>query len=137
MEGCVIWTVLLQAADPAREVGLINSQILDYIQLLLVLAGILLVAFVAMRYGLPRLAGIPLHQSGPIEAIARYPLEPRKHLYLVKAGAVYLLLASTDGRIEKIDRLSAEEIEPYLGNLDQQEKPAPSAFLQLLRGGRK
>ncbi len=132
----MIWAVLLQSVDPAGEVGMINSQILDYFQMLLVLAGILLLAVVAIRYVLPKLTGIPAQARGPIEVLARYPVEPRRHLYLVKAGSAYLLIASAEGRMEKIDRLSAEEIEPYLATATKSEEKPPSPFLRLLRGGR-
>ena len=69
------------AAGVADQLGSINSQIAQYIEVLLGLGGVLVLAYVTLRIGLPWLFRARNQGSGPIEVLARYFLEPKKALY--------------------------------------------------------
>ena len=89
--------LLLQATPSAADqLNSINSQIVQYVEVLLALAGVLILAYLTLRVGLPRMFGMRTSGSGPIQVVARYPLEPKKVLYLVKAGLAGL--SDRDGR---------------------------------------
>jgi flagellar biogenesis protein FliO len=127
--------LLLQTGNPAAEVSAINSQILDIVKTVIVLVGVLLLAIATIRYLLPRFAGFAGKSGGPIQLIARYPLEPRKSLYIVKTGSRFLVLGTADSSVHLITSLDPEDIEPFL---TEPELPAPNKdFSKLLRGFRK
>ena len=64
---------------PTDQLTSINSQVVQYIGVLLALGGVLLLAYVLLRIGLPRLFGMRTSSGGPIQVVARYALEPKKH----------------------------------------------------------
>jgi flagellar biogenesis protein FliO len=79
---------------------------LDYARLMLVLGGILIVAYLGVRYWLPRMAGgLRALSSGPIQVLAQLPLEARKTLYVVKAGRSVMLLASSEAGVQLMTAL--------------------------------
>lgn len=107
----------------------------DYVRLMLVLCGILALAVVAIRFWFPKLLMMKQAPTGPIEVCARMPLEPRRTLYIVKAGSSYMLLASSEAGVQHLAALSAEEC----ADLQKTEGPARTLpnFAQLLRMPRK
>ena len=117
--------------------SLIGDNIGDFVKLVVVLGGILLLAYGTLRWWLPRMTGIRPGARGPIQVVSRFPLEPRKTLYLLKVGGTYQLLSSTDNAVRPLATLTPEEIEPYLER--EAENPAAPAidFRKLLRGLRK
>jgi flagellar protein FliO/FliZ len=144
LEKCVILAALLQPASapggPVQEIHNINGEILDYIKLLVILAGILILAWVGLRHWLPKLSGMRGLDAGPIRIMARMPLEPRKTLYIVKAGDQYMLLGASDTQVSFLKELPAESIEAILAR-PAPTAPAPGGFSQLLarlrnKGGR-
>jgi flagellar biogenesis protein FliO len=86
-----------------------TSMWLDYARTLLVLGGICVLALVAVKFVLPRLSGSANPSSGYIQVFARYPLEPRKTLYLVRAGKAVVLLASSAESIQLMTTLKAAD----------------------------
>jgi flagellar biogenesis protein FliO len=124
MESLYLWAV----ATPNPEMG----GWFDYAKTLLVLIGICLLAMVAVKILIPRLSGLPVTSSGNIRVFARYPLEPRKTLYLVKAGKTMVLLASSGDAIQFMTALDAndfEENEPPT----QRNSEGSSAFSRIAR----
>src|SRR3982751_1327401 len=81
----------------------------EYVRLMLVLCGILALAVLAIRYWLPKIAIWNKPAHGPIEICARFPLEPRRTLYIVKAANSYVLLASSEAGVQHLTALSIEE----------------------------
>ena len=81
----------------------------DYAKTLLVLGGICLLALVVVKVLLPKLAGAATSSSSYIRVIARYPLEPRKNLYLVGAGNAVVLLASSAEGVHMMAKFNAED----------------------------
>ncbi len=99
-----------------------SSPTLQYIEVLIALAGILLLAYATLKLGLPRLLGMHVPSRGPIKIVARYPLEPRKTLYLVQAGSQLLLLGSSENRVQYLTTLTDENAAGILQSA-QEERP--------------
>jgi flagellar biogenesis protein FliO len=89
--------------------GLPTNLWFDYARTLLVLGGICVLALVAVKVVFPRLAGSATSSSNLIQVFARYPLEPRKTLYLVRAGTTVVLLASSADSIHLMTTLKPED----------------------------
>jgi flagellar biogenesis protein FliO len=83
----------------------------DYAKTLLVLVGICLIALVAVKMLVPRLKGLAMPASSSINVFARYPLEPRKTLYLVKAGKDVVLLATAGETVQFMTTLDPDGFE--------------------------
>ena len=113
---------LLQAVDPSREIGSISSELVDYVKLILTLALVLVLAFVGLRFWLPRITGLRNIASGPIRVVARYPLEPRKNLYIVRAGGGYFMVGTSETGVHYLNSLDSSQVEASLA----QEEPAGS-----------
>lgn len=84
---------------------------LDYAKTLLVLAGICLLALFAVKILLPKLTGFAAPASSHINVFAKYPLEPRKTLYLVRTGKVVVLLATSGEAVHFMTTLNSEDFE--------------------------
>ena len=108
----------------------------DYVKLMLVLAGIVALAYATLRFWLPRLSGLQQMPKGPIQVVARLPLEPRKNLYIVKAGSEYLLVGTAENSVHMISALQPEALEGY-APADKHDAAKPDAarpdFLAVLR----
>jgi flagellar biogenesis protein FliO len=84
---------------------------LDYAKTLLVLAGICLLALFAVKILLPKLTGFAAPASSHINVFAKYPLEPRKTLYLVRTGKAVVLLATSGEAVHFMTTLNSEDFE--------------------------
>ena len=104
----------------------------DYLKLMLVLAGIIALAYAALRYWLPKISGLQQSAKGPIQVVARMPLEPRKNLYIIKAGSEYLLVGTAENSVHMISALQADALEGYASAAISPDA-APSEFLTILR----
>lgn len=93
------------------EAAASSSMWLDYAKTLLVLGGICLLALVAAKALVPRLAGVARSASSQIHVFARYPLEPRKMLYLVRTGKTIILLATSGDAVHFMTTLNPEDFE--------------------------
>jgi len=125
---------MFQATDPASELGAINSGVVEYIKLILVLGLILALAFVVLRFGLPRLAGAHNLAPGVIQVAARYALEPKKSLYVIRVGEDYCLVGTTESGMHYLAALAPDHIETALA----QSIPAPQArFAALMQSLRR
>src|SRR5215475_11244333 len=109
----------------------LSSGFADYFRLMLVLGGILLLAFVAIRFWIPKLMPWNRPCSGPMRIWARLPLEPQKTLYIIKAGHSFLLVASSEAGVQYIMTLNAEDF----GGESEDKEPqnAESGFASLIR----
>ena len=124
--------LLLQLASPSEQIESVTGQILDYVKLLLVLAGILILAYVTIRFWIPKMMGIKTLHSGPIEVSARFPLEPKKNLYIVKIGSEPFLIGTSEERIHFLTALEAEKLEPFLQHAELESEQGRD-FGRLLR----
>ena len=125
---------LLQPTDPAAELGAINSGVVEYIKLVLVLGVILALAFVVLRLGLPRLAAAHNLAPGVIQVAARYALEPKKSLYVIRVGEDYCLLGTTESGMHDLAALPPGDIESALA---QTAPPPQDRFAALTRSLRR
>jgi len=106
----------------------------DYFRLMLVLGGILLLAFVAIRFWIPKLMPWNRPGSGPMQIWAKLPLEPQRTLYIIKAGQSFLMVASSEAGVQYIMSLNGEDFEGASEHKEPQT--AESRFAALLRTGK-
>lgn len=92
-------------ADPLAG---INTPMIEYVQVMLVLGGVLALAYVTLRFGLPRFFGLRASENGPIQTVARYPLEPKKALYLVRVGSQMFLIGTSESQMEYLTGVAPE-----------------------------
>ena len=110
------------AADSAADqLSSINSQVMQYLTVLLALGGVLVLAYVVLRVVLPRMFGMTVSKGGPIQVMARYPLEPKKTLYLVKTGSQVFLVGTSESQIEYLTTIAPENAAEMLENARTQE----------------
>jgi flagellar protein FliO/FliZ len=105
---------LLQAANPAEELGSVTGQALELVRVLFILAAVVLLAYVAVRHWLPRVTGLRNLEAGPIQILARTPLEPKKTLYLLKIGSEVLLVGTSENQLHFLKALDPETARPFL-----------------------
>jgi flagellar biogenesis protein FliO len=116
---------------PADQLTSINTQIVQYIEVLLALGGVLVLAYVILRVGLPRMFGMRTSSGGPIQILARYPLEPKKALYLVKAGTQVFLIGTSESQVQYLTAIAADNTEEVLRFAQSDEAPRKD-FRQIL-----
>jgi flagellar biogenesis protein FliO len=92
----------------ADQLTSLNSQVTEYITVLFALGGVLVLAYVILKVVLPRMFGITASNNGPIQVLARYPLEPKKTLYLVKTGTQVFLVGTSESQIEYLTAIAPE-----------------------------
>jgi flagellar biogenesis protein FliO len=126
--------LFMQAAHQAEEISTVNSEPLQYVKLIAVLGLVLVLALAVVHGIIPRLGGGGRTgaAAGAIRVSARYPLEPKKNLYVVRVGSDYFLVGASDAGIHLLTGLDTERIEAALQN-----EAAPgrdfSAILQAFR----
>jgi flagellar biogenesis protein FliO len=101
---------------------------LDYARTLLVLVGICMLALVVVKVVLPRFTGFAAPAPDHINVLARYPLEPRKTLYLVKTGKTVVVLATSGDAVHFMTTLNSEDFE--IGDASMQMDVAKGALFQ-------
>lgn len=123
--------VPLMISSPAEQFGSSNSQILQYAEVLLVLAGVLLLAYVTLRVGLPRMLGMRSPRDGPIQILARYALQPKHTLYLIKTGSQVFLIGTSETQVQYLTSISAENAAEILKG-EIAEDPQRKDFRQVV-----
>ena len=63
-------------------------------------------------WGLRRVQGAPAR--GPLEVIARQPLDGRRAIYLVRVGKRVIIVGATDGALTRLGSTSLDSIEREL-----------------------
>lgn len=101
----------------------LNGEIVQYIEVLLALGGVLVLAYVTLRVGLPRMFGMQTSASGPIRVVARYPLEPKKTLYLVKTGTQVFLIGTSESQVQYLTAVAPENAVEMLESARAEEAP--------------
>lgn len=115
---------LLQATNTVEELGSVTGQALEIVRVLFILAGVVLLAYVAVRYWLPRVSGLRNPESSPIQILARTPLEPKKAIYLLKVGSEILLVGTSENHLHFLKTLDPENARPFLESVPM---PVPDA----------
>ncbi len=128
---------LLQTVNPAEELGSVTGQALDLVRVLFILAAVLLLAYVAVRYWLPRLTGFKNLEASPIQILARTPLEPKKNLYLLKIGSEVLLVGTSEEHLHFLKSLDPETVGRLLESIPSSSLPDASRFRGVLQDLKK
>jgi flagellar biosynthetic protein FliO len=123
----------LQTANPSGDIGWVGSEFTSLLRLVLVLAGILILAFFVLRFAIPRFFGVDNFRTGPITVVARYSLEPRKSLYIVQVGTEFFLVGTSETNVQFLTSLDAGKVESALAQSNL-KPPEGSEFARLLRG---
>jgi flagellar protein FliO/FliZ len=127
--------LLLFAAGSTDQANYVNSQVFQYVEVLLALGGVLVLAYVVLRVGLPRMLGMRVTNSGPIQVVARYPLEPKKTLYLIKTGTQVFLIGTSENQVQYLTAVAPENATEMLASAQTEERPRKDFrnFLSSLR----
>jgi flagellar protein FliO/FliZ len=107
-------TILIAADAVPAGIESVSSEILEYVKLAATLVAVVALAVVVLRVWASRLTGASTARNGPLQVIWRMNLEPRKTLYIVRAGSGYLLLAASDAGVELLTLLDAAQIEAII-----------------------
>ena len=67
-------------------------------------------AFVVLRYVLPRFQGAHRFSNSRIKILERFGLEPRKGLYIVKVGGKTALIGTSDHAVNKLMDLEEKDL---------------------------
>jgi flagellar biosynthetic protein FliO len=98
---------LVQGAGGAGD-GYVEIIWWDYLKILLALGVLVAGAWAFLRYVAPRLPALGGGSTDVIRVLARYPLEPRKTLYIVRVGEEILLLGSSENSVTMLRALPPE-----------------------------
>lgn len=120
---------LQQSVTPTREVTSLASYTYDYLKLILIFVLVLVFVVLVLRVWLPRMSGVRQLSSGPIRVVARYPLEPRKNLYVVQAAGNYFLVGTSDSGVHYLTTLDTSAME---ASLTAETPAAPLDFSKLM-----
>jgi len=126
-------TLLVRFLNPADPLGPMNSQIIQYLEVLLGLIGVLILAYLTLRTGLPWMFGMRNQAKGPINVVARYALEPKKVLYLVKAGSQMFLIGTAENQIEYLTTIAEENSAEIVRSASKADLPKTDFRLLLQR----
>ena len=97
-----------------------HSVFLEYMEVLFVLAGVLLLAYALLRLGLPRMLGMTGPSDSPIRVVARHGLEPRKTLYLVSVGSQLFLLGTAESQVQCLTAIDPENASTLLSEASRE-----------------
>ena len=122
-----------QTAIPSGDMGWVADEFTSLLRLVLVLAGILILAFFVLRFAIPRFFGVHNFRAGPITVVAQYALEPRKNLYIVQVGTEFFLVGTSETNVQFLTSLDSGKVESALAQSNL-KTPERSEFGRLLRG---
>lgn len=104
--------LLLQVATvPATPETAIDFTWL-FIKMMASLVIVCIVAFVSLKYVVPRLGLVKKYSDTRfISIIAKYSLSQKRHLYIVRVGEKYSLVGSSEVGISKVMDLDKKDVE--------------------------
>lgn len=110
------------------------------IKMLFVLGFVCALAFLLLRFLLPRYGQFGKGSSLLVSVIGRYPLEPRKTLYVIRVSGNYHLIGASEQGISYLVPVPKEEVTAWMeeSSLAGGARPVKSfqELLQNLRGGK-
>ena len=95
----------IQAYPPRPELFGDASRWLSYVQVLLILLGVVCLCVVVLRLAGPRLKALRASHSGPIRVLARYALEPRRTIYVIEAAGQIMMVACSESGMTYLTEL--------------------------------
>ena len=102
-----------------------SSGVFEMFKVLLMLGGVLVLAWAGLRFWLPKMGGLHGLRSDLIEVVARQSIEARKTLYVVRAGSRHLLLAASEQGVHFLQEVEVDPAAPA--------PPPAGGFAQRLR----
>lgn len=93
-------------------------------RMVLMLGAVCILAWVSLKWGLKRWV-TPDAKAGPMQVLARLPLEPRRTINLIKVGQRVLVVGSSEHGMHALGDLSLDEVE--LEELDAKSEDAVEA----------
>ncbi len=104
----------------------------------LVLGIVVLLIYLTLNVGLRRLLGIkPNTAHGLVTVLERVTLDPKRALFVVRAGNEVLLLGGSDASLQLISKLDVAQVDQVHGDAGATATPTMSPLLQKLLGARK
>lgn len=103
------------------------------LQMLLVLGIVVGLIYLTLNFGLRRLMGlrgVPMGRSQLVQVVERIPLDPKRAMYVVRAGGEYLLVGGGEEGLSLITRLDGASVQAAMDA--KKVVPAMSPFLQKL-----
>lgn len=82
-----------------------------FLKTMLAMVFVIALAFVSIRYLVPRMHASRVKSIGNIEILDRIALEPRKNLFVIRVGDKHALIAVSEQGIAKLMDLTAQDIE--------------------------
>jgi len=103
-------------------------------RMVLMLGAVCILAYASLRWGLKKWV-TPEGKHGPMEVIARLPIEPRRSVLLVRVGTRAIVVGSSENGMQSLANLSLEEAElTDWGEPDVPETPNQSSgFREVLQ----
>ena len=85
-----------------------------FFKMLMALGAVSIFAVLVLKYAAPHLSFTRRYQQGKVfDVLARFSLEPKRHLYLTKIAERYFVLGTSESGINVITELSKEEAEKH------------------------
>lgn len=106
------------------------------IRMVLMLGAVCILAWVSLKWGLKRWV-TPDAKAGPMQVLARLPLEPRRTINLIKVGQRVLVVGSSEHGMHalgdlSLDEVELEEVEVKSDEAEEAEEAEPSPFKSIL-----
>lgn len=105
-------------------------------RMVLMLGAVCILAWVSLKWGLKRWV-TPDAKAGPMQVLARLPLEPRRTINLIKVGQRVLVVGSSEHGMHalgdlSLDEVELEEVEVKSEEAEEAEEAEPSPFKSIL-----
>ena len=105
-----LFLVLWQGEVGPEQFQTGSSLLWMFVQTILALGFVCLLAYVVLRVVLPRL-NVGTAGKSMIQVIDRTPLDQRRSLYVIEVTGRWLLIASSEGCVQLISELDSEKAE--------------------------
>jgi flagellar biosynthetic protein FliO len=105
-----------------------------FIRMLLALLFVVLIAFFVLRALLPKWSGFQPRGNPYIKIVSRFPLEPRKSLFILEIKDTFHLIGVSDHNINYLTALAAPEIKAIWGEEAKKVGAFSRSFADVLRG---
>lgn len=118
-----------ETAEPTRERSLAGA----FLQMILVLGAVCLLAYLLLGKVLPRLLKIdpPAAPHRIMQVVDRMPLDQRRSIMIIRIGDGYYLVGASEGGISLLSRLDANDVAQALS---QPKSPPLGKFGSMLLG---
>jgi flagellar biogenesis protein FliO len=110
MVNLFLTTVLFAQEAEEAVVGTLDYSWL-FIKVCMAMVIVAVMAFVFIKFILPRMKGFKSSANSAIQIIDRHIVEPRKNIYLIQFGDRHFLVGSTDNSLSLIGEVSQADVD--------------------------